>query len=318
MHIRQTHLRTLVFAAAATTFAVGAAGAVSATTEPPPDTASTGTEAAPPADGSAATDVSAFCEAEVAVETAFGTEDEAAIGPAVENLMATAPEDIRPTVEQVLASAEAGPADPAFVEAYTALVEYLRANCGFAELNVAASEYAFGGIPEEVPAGPTIVTIENTGEEVHEIVFFRINDDVELSGEELLALPQEEAETMTTFAGGAFGVFPGGTLNTVIDFTPGRYVAACFFPQGATPEVFEQMMAAEAAAEGSLPTGSAPAGSEPAGTDHSAMTTEPATADTGAMDTAPAGGSAPIEGSVPPGEGPPHFTLGMFQEFTVV
>ena len=60
---------------------------------------------------------------------------------------------------------------------------------------------------------------------------------------------------MVTFVGGMFGIFPGTSQSTVLDLTPGRYVAICFFPQGATPEVFEQMMAAEEAAEGSIPDG---------------------------------------------------------------
>ncbi len=191
------------------------------------------------------------------------------------------------------------------------MIDYIRANCGFGELNVALSDYAFAGIPEDVPAGPTILTAEAIGEEVHEIIFFRINDDVTLTLDEILALPEEEQETMATVAGGMFGIFPGTSQSTVLDLAPGRYVAICFFPQGATPEVFEQMMAAEAAAEGTIPDGSAPADSEPMATDHAAMDTAPA--DTATVDT----GSAPA-GSAPAGEeGTPHFMLGMVQEFTV-
>jgi hypothetical protein len=291
--------KLLLVGVASATLAIGAASVASATTEPPTD--------------SAAADVSAFCAAEVAAEQALMSEDPALIGPAVEALVGSAPEDVAPTVEAVIANAEAGPGDPAFDEAYGALIDYVRANCGFNELNVALSEYAFGGIPEEVPAGPTILTAEATGEEVHEIVFFRINDDVTLTLEEILALPEAEQEAMATFAGGMFGIFPGTSQSTVLDLAPGRYAALCFFPEGATPEVFEQMMAAEEAAEGSIPEGSIPAdsaaeGSAPTGTEHADMP----------MDTAPAEGSAPSEGSAPAGEeGTPHFMLGMVQEFTV-
>ncbi len=116
----------------------------------------------------------------------------------------------------------------------------MRANCGYAELNITASEYTFGGLPPDVAAGPTIVSMANIGEEVHEIVIFRINDDVTLTAEELFALPEEEAEGMAMFAGAAFG-FPGDVGHTVIDLTPGRYAAACFLPEGALPEVMEQM-----------------------------------------------------------------------------
>ena len=173
-----------------------------------------------------------------------------------------------------------------------------------------------------MPAGPTILTAEAIGEEVHEIIIVRINDDVTLTLDELLALPEEESDTMVTEFGGMFGIFPGTSQSTVLDFTPGRYVAICFFPQGATPEMFEQMMAAEEAAEGSIPTGSmaegsAPAGSAPTGTEHEDMTTEPATATRPRWTST--GGSAPAEGSAPRSEEPKaHYELGMIQEFTVV
>jgi hypothetical protein len=310
--------RLLLAGTAAVTLGIGASAAVSAstgTTEPADDTTAH-TEAGHTMDttaGSLAVDGSAeasspeaeaFCAAEVAAEAAFVREDPAQIGPAVEALTAATPPDLLPTVEALLASAEAGPEDPAFVEAYAAVIDYMRANCGFAEVNVAASEYEFSGMPEELPAGPTIIALENVGEEFHEIVLLRINDDVTMPVEELVALPDEEVETMATFAGATFAP-PGATAQTVVDFTPGRYVALCSLPEGATPEVMEQLEAAE----GTAPERSAPVGSEPAGTEPAA--TEPA-------GTEPAG-SAP-EGSMPGGPevGPPHFTLGMIQEFTVV
>ena len=98
---------------------------------------------------------------------------------------------------------------------------------------------------------------------------------------------------MITMVGGAFAP-PGSTGNVLIDLTPGRYVAVCPIPQGLTPEVEAQF----AETEGSTPDGSAPAATDTVGTD-------------------PAG-SAPA-GSAPGGPelGPPHFVLGMFQEFTV-
>ena len=163
-----------------------------------------------------------------------------------------------------------------------------------------------------MPAGPTIVTFENIGEEAHEFVLFRINDDVTLTVEELFALPQEEVESMVTEAGGTFAL-PGGTGYTVLELMPGRHVALCFVPEGTTIEVIEEMIAAEEAAAGSIPEGSAP-GSAPMGTEPAEVT-----ADTATMDSAPADGSAPAEGSAPAGEeGTPHFMLGMVQEFTVV
>ena len=51
------------------------------------------------------------------------------------------------------------------------------------------------------------------------MIIARINDDVTLTLEEILALPEEESDTMVTFVGGVFGVFPGTSQTTVVDLT---------------------------------------------------------------------------------------------------
>jgi hypothetical protein len=275
---------------ASATLAIGAAGIASAATDTtaPGDGATEHTEhAAPPAslavDGSAeaaSPEAETACVAVVATEAAIGSEDEAAIGEAVGALndaVAAVP-DAAPLVEAVLANPD--PESPEFTEAYGALVDWMKGNCGFAEIDVTASEYQFEGVPTEIPAGPAIISLENAGEQVHEFIVMRINDDVTLSVEELLALPEEESEAMVTPAAFAFS-FPGDVAFTTTDLTPGRYVALCFLPEGATPEVLMQL--------------------EELGLD-------------GPEATLPAGETIPPELQV----GPPHFTKGMVHEFTVV
>ena len=73
------------------------------------------------------------------------------------------------------------------------LIDYMKANCGYAEINATASEFEFEGLPSEVPAGPAIFTLENAGEQVHDIFVFRLHDDVTLTVDEIKALPEEEA-----------------------------------------------------------------------------------------------------------------------------
>ena len=116
----------------------------------------------------------------------------------------------------------------------------MEANCGYVTLNLTATEYAFGGLPTEVPAGGVIVNLANIGEQVHEFALLRVNDDVEITLEELLALPEEESDQYVTFVNAAFA-FPEAVGHTVVNLTPGRYVAICFLPVGATPEVMSQM-----------------------------------------------------------------------------
>lgn len=196
-------------------------------------------------DGSAeasSPEAEAFCAAEIAAEQAFASEDPALIGQAVETLLASAPADIAPTVQEVIDNGEAE--GPAFEVPYAAVLDWMRANCGFAALDVAASDYAYGGLPTELPAGPIIIKLQNIGEEVHELALMRVNDDVTLTVEEILELPEEESMTMTTMAGMAFA-FPGTAGQTVIDLTPGRYVALCFLPEGATPEIISELSGPE-------------------------------------------------------------------------
>ena len=52
--------------------------------------------------------------------------------------------------------------------------------------------------------------------------------------EELLALPEEEAQALVTDKAFVF-IPPGAGTYTTADLDPGRYVAICFVPVGATP-----------------------------------------------------------------------------------
>lgn len=260
------------------------AAAAATTTEAAPETTeSAGGDTTTGNTAAGGDDVDAFCQAELEAEQAAQSEDPAEAGPAFEALVAAAPEDIRATVEDVLANVESGPGDPAFDEPYGELISYMRENCGFNEIEVEGADYSFTGIPADVEAGPAIITFENVGEELHEIAFARINDGVTESVQELLQLSEEEAFSKITPVGGGFG-FPGTTSYSVVDLSePGTYVATCFIPEGLTPEVAEEMEAMES--EGTTPEGSMPEGSMPGG---------------------------------PMAElGPPHAILGMVQEFTV-
>ena len=231
--------KLLLVGIASATLAIGASTAASASTgtTEPADDMTEHTEAEHTMDttaGSLAVDGSAeasspeaeaFCTATVALQAAADGEDQAAIGPALEAATAAAPADAAPLLEAVVANI-GDPESPEFAEAYAAMLDYMRANCGFAELGLAASEYAFGGFPPELPAGPTSSPSRTSARRSTRSSIMRINDDVTLSTDELLALPEEEVFTMTTEEAFAFAL-PGTVGQTVTDFTPGRYVALC-------------------------------------------------------------------------------------------
>ena len=266
MHTTMPRRAALALTAATLTFAAAACGSdddndsadSTAVTTAAGATETTSAAGAAETTGSgsgASTDVDAFCEAELAAEQAVQSEDTSAAGPALEALVAAAPEEIKPTVEEVVANAGGGPGDPAFDEPYGEMIAFVKENCGFNELEVEGADYSFTGIPADVPAGPTIVTFTNTGEELHEVAFSRINDGVTETVQELLELPEEEALSKLTPVGGGFGL-PGVTSFSVVDLSePGRYLATCFIPEGLTPEVAEQMEASAALRRARHPRG---------------------------------------------------------------
>ena len=143
-----------------------------------------------------------YCAAHLALEAAIANEDEEDDAAAVEAAIAAAPEEVAEALNTVAENEPTdGPPSPEFLEAYGVVVDYVRENCGFAEIDVLAQDYSFGGIGGEVAAGPTIINLLNEGTEYHEMIVFRRNEGVTQPLEELLALPGDEAFAMLTFVG---------------------------------------------------------------------------------------------------------------------
>jgi hypothetical protein len=177
----------------------------------------------------------AFCQAVLDAEEATLTEDPARIGPAIAVAVDAAPADQRPAVETVATEIEAGnPGSPAFTEAYLQLTEFAITDCGFVEVATTATEYSFGGLPDELDAGPTVVELDNQGSEIHQLMLLRVADEGSELGD-LETMTEEELTDLGPVAGGAFAG-PGETGSGMIDLQPGRYIAVCFLPTGATPE----------------------------------------------------------------------------------
>jgi hypothetical protein len=146
---------------------------------------------------------------------------------------------------------------------------------------VAGVEYAYTGLPTSVPVGASLSFV-NRGSEVHELAIARRNDDTTESWEELLQLPEEEALSKVTLVG-ALVALPGQSARgSLVTPQEGDYLAVCFIPQGTT----------------SLPPQGAPG-------------------ETGAPAPSPEPAATGAPGESPAAAGPPHFVLGMQQQFTV-
>src|SRR5215213_8658989 len=112
----------LLVSAAAVTLLVGASAcggddddAVSTQAPAATEAAAETTHAPDHTDAGGATDVAAFCDAEIAAEQAANMSDDIADAqPAFDALVAAAPADIEDSVQSVIDNAAAGPGDPAF------------------------------------------------------------------------------------------------------------------------------------------------------------------------------------------------------------
>jgi hypothetical protein len=228
-----------------------------AATDAPATTAgetSDGTAAA----GAAGGDTGEFCDAALALETApsppfsdEGPEAEAAaiagwagetIQPLAAEAVATAPAELEEALATMSGAVDAMAVDgdtaafdsPEFAAADAEAHAWEMDNCGWASQEVTTVDYAFEGLPDEMPAGPTSFEMTNEGAELHEVIIVRRNEGTTQPLEELLALPEEEVGSLITEAGATGPVAAGESVYTVADLTPGDYVVVCFVPTGMT------------------------------------------------------------------------------------
>lgn len=221
--------------------------AASATTEAPPTTAMEVTSEPASSDGDSATaaapgDDPPVCTPYFEVSAAFaGEPDPATIGQLLDEVEGAAPDQIADALATLTGGArtvlETGDFTvfeaPEFGEAVASADGWMTDNCEFVtRTELVATEYAYSGNEDEYPAGRTAFTLVNGGAEAHELAIIRKNDGVDATLEELMELPESEAETMTTFVGATFVGSPGETGDLIVDLEPGSYIAVCNIAAG--------------------------------------------------------------------------------------
>jgi hypothetical protein len=202
-----------------------------------------------PAADDPATVAAAACDAQVdlASVTAGLPEEPAEIGPFITDevlpLAATVRDETEGDTGAAAAQVHAGYAavaesgdpsglqDPVFTEAQATVGQALHDGCDWETLDVEATEYSFGELPAELPAGPVSIALTNSGAEDHELVLFRRADDATETFEEISELPEEEQMAKMEFTGFAFGG-PESTSHLAADLEPGTYFFVCFLPTG--------------------------------------------------------------------------------------
>lgn len=170
-------------------------------------------------------------------ESAMGDHIEQQLVPAVDDLVAAAPEDLADEASILQASAQAGVDDPSQIQTEEALAAYgavgaaTHEDCGWAPVDVSAVDYGYEGVPDTVPAGQVSIAMANEGSEEHEMIVFRRDDGETRPVEELLALPEAEADEVVTFTTATFAP-PGETGYTTAELEAGSYFGVCFIPVG--------------------------------------------------------------------------------------
>ncbi len=161
------------------------------------------------------------------------------LAPAFDEVAAEAPDSLAEPAGEINAAvqalldgdAEAFDSDELF-ETYTGFVTDAVGECDFETIEVTGVDYAFEGVEDSYQAGTVSFAFSNASEaEEHEMILIRRQDGVELSFEELLELPEEEAMELTEFKGAAFAP-PGAEGGTLTELTPGDYAMICFIPVG--------------------------------------------------------------------------------------
>lgn len=154
-----------------------------------------------------------------------------------EGVLAVAPAqikaDLQVYVDTVKATAQTGtPASrSAVAEAFGRIHAFDLANCGRTRVDLTSVEYSLQGVPKSVKPGPANFALANRGKEPHEMLLFRINDDVKDPAADVLKLPEAEILKKAPLIS-RVSVQPGKDNYFVVDLRPGRYAIGCYIPVG--------------------------------------------------------------------------------------
>jgi hypothetical protein len=187
-------------------------------------------------------EAAAACDPWIAINAEFNEEPNPdTLVPLLDEFDETAPEEVADSVAVMTGAARtvvetgdfAAFDSPEFTEAQGEVDPWMFENCDFDETaEVTASDYKFDGVPDEFDAGTAAILMTNEGAEPHEMAIMRKADGVTQSWEEILALPQEEAEALVVQVGGTFAPRKGTKGVAVVELVPGDYVVTCFVPTG--------------------------------------------------------------------------------------
>lgn len=164
--------------------------------------------------------------------------------PLLDAALVAAPAGLAPSVTALQPFAQAAAADgtapdfedPAYVGAVTGYETWAHDNCGYQNVDLAGTDFAFTGSPETLEPGPVsvLLTNESTEGEFHVALFAKAMDPA-MTVEEFQALPFEELLSAVELVPGAATAAPGQTGGVLAELTEGTYFLLC--PVGEEGEI---------------------------------------------------------------------------------
>ncbi|MBK5227766.1 MAG: hypothetical protein JJE05_04585 [Actinobacteria bacterium] len=189
-------------------------------------------------------DLQSFCDAVVGAKSALIAASEGSPAenpsPLMEAAESNAPDEIAENLGSLFdtarAAIETGNTKAFRSERFQRIDEsvdaYVAGNCRSEKLNVTGVDFGFGALPSSVSAGRVTIDFENTGEELHEMVLMRI-DEEGIGVGELLQMPEKKALEKLTFVRALFAL-PGESDVETFDLETGEYAVVCLLPVGST------------------------------------------------------------------------------------
>ena len=198
--------------------------------------AGTALAGAVPASGQTGTgDLAAFCAARIEANGVEGKETVAVLT----KMAAAAPAAVSTPMNDLLAlikkKGDKGFESPEGAALLGTLEPYIYDNCAGRQLPINAIDYEYTGIPANLPAGVTKFKMTNTApKEDHMIAVVKVRPGNEsMPVDQILKLSNKKQGKVLDFTDVGFAeAEPGDSSYFPMNLTSGKYVYACFLPEG--------------------------------------------------------------------------------------
>jgi hypothetical protein len=181
-------------------------------------------------------DLTAFCAGRIEANAAESKADNVAV---LTKMAAAAPPAVSTPMNELLAlikdKGQKGFESKPGAALLATLEPYIYDNCPGTKVPVTAIDYEYQGVPATLPAGVAKFKMTNAApKEGHMMAVFKVrpgNETMDIN--KILALPDKKAGKIVDFSNAAFmEAEPGDSGYSPINLTPGKYIYACFFPEG--------------------------------------------------------------------------------------